>query len=84
MRSVGARDAAGGVRTSVGALDPASVASFEPQSPDADANGIVPRPNVSLERELVDLKVAEHSFGANLRVLQTQDAMMSSLLDILA
>ena len=50
----------------------------------ADADGIVPRPNVSLTDELVDLKVAEHSFGANLRVLQTEDAMMSSLLDILA
>lgn len=77
-------DAAGGVQANVVPVDPASVPSFEPQNPAADADGIVPRPNISLERELVDLKIAEHSFGSNLRVLQTEDAMMRSLLDIIA
>jgi len=97
MRSLGARDASdtqgyrprqvaltSDVRTSVRSVEPASVPSFEPGNPAADPGGIVPRPNISLSNELVNLKFAEHAFNSNLRVLEVEDAMMGALLDIIA
>ena len=71
----------GGTQTVVRGVDPPSVPSFEPGNPDADANGIVPRPNVSLAGQMVELMTAEHSFKANLRVIRTADSMLGSLFD---
>ena len=40
--------------------------------------------NVSLEEELPDLMVTQRTYEANLKVLQTRDKMLGSLLDILS
>ncbi len=39
--------------------------------------------NVNLEEELPDLMVTQRTFEANLKVLQTQDKMLGTMLDIM-
>ena len=39
--------------------------------------------NVNLEEELPDLMIAQRTYEANLKVLQTQDKMLGATLDIL-
>ena len=72
----------GGVSAEVVPVSPPSVLLLDPGDPRADANGLVHRPNVSLEQELVTLKLAKHAFRANLRALQAQDEMLGALLDL--
>lgn len=74
-------DPHGGTRVVTRPVDPPSVPSFEPNNPAADANGLVPRPNVALERELVDMLVAQRAFESSLKALSTADAMLGTLLD---
>jgi flagellar basal-body rod protein FlgC len=40
--------------------------------------------NVNLEEELPDMMVTQRTYEANLKVLQTQDKMLGTLLDILS
>ena len=40
--------------------------------------------NVSLEEELPDLMVTQRTYEANLKVLQTRDKMLGSMLDIIS
>ena len=40
--------------------------------------------NVNLEEELPDLMVTKHTYEANLKVLQTRDKMLGSMLDIIS
>lgn len=40
--------------------------------------------NVTLEEELPDLMVTKHTYEANLKVLQTRDKMLGSMLDIIS
>lgn len=72
----------GGVRSSLQPRDPATTPVFAPDNPYADTDGIVQYPNVSLEEEVIDTKLASYDYKANLKVLKTQDDMMQSLLDI--
>ncbi|MFO1243079.1 MAG: flagellar basal body rod C-terminal domain-containing protein [Rickettsiales bacterium] len=72
----------GGVKASVRPRDPASIPVYAPDHPYADTDGMVDYPNVSLEEELVDTKIASYDYKANLKVLKTADDMMQSLLDI--
>ena len=74
--------AAGGVRVEAVAVSPPSVPSFEPNDPAANAEGIVYRPNVSLEQEVVTQIQASRSYQANLQVIKTQDRMLGALFDI--
>lgn len=60
---------------------PAAVPSFEPDSPDADADGIAPRPNVSLERELIELGLAANAYRSGFRLLEAQNRTLGALLD---
>ena len=39
--------------------------------------------NVNLEEEIPDMMITQRSYEANLKVLQTQDKMLGTLLDIL-
>ncbi len=75
-------DGSGGTRAVIQAIDPPSLPSFEPDHPDADASGIVPRPNISLERQFVDMLIGQRSFEANLETIRTADEMLGALLDI--
>ena len=74
--------ASGGVRVEAVAVSPPSVPSFEPNDPAANAEGIVYRPNVSLEQEVVTQIQASRSYQANLQVIKTQDRMLGALFDI--
>ena len=74
--------AGGGVRAEPVPVSPASVPSYEPGAPDADGNGVVPRPNVSLEQEIVTQIEAQRAFEANLKVIEAEDDLLGELLDI--
>jgi len=71
-----------GVRATTEAVSPAAVLVYQPGSPQADPQGLVPYPNVSLEREAVEQISALHAFRANVRVIEAEDKMLGALLDI--
>ena len=73
--------AGGGTEAVAKPVDPAFVRDYEPDHPDADEDGIVKRPNVSLEGEFVELKRAQHAYEANLRVVKVLDGMLGTLFD---
>ncbi len=56
---------------------------YSPQSPGADVDGIIQRPNVSLEVETVEQMLARRAFEANLRTVEAADQMTKAVLDIL-
>ena len=74
----------GGVRAVMRPITPASIPVFSPDHPAADEDGLVQMPNVSLEREIVNLKMALNSYRANLKVIETADEMAGELLDRLS
>lgn len=56
---------------------------YQPGNPDADADGYVQMPNVSLSNEMVDLITASRSYEANLRVLRSFGEMVQQALSLL-
>ena len=76
--------AGGGVRTVAREVDPASVPVFDPAHPDADADGVVHMPNVSLETEMVDLLQARQAFEANLKAVETAKRMLGAVFDVVS
>jgi flagellar basal-body rod protein FlgC len=72
----------GGATASTVPVDPPSVRRVEPDAVDADAEGLVNRPNVSLDQEIVTQIRARAAFEANLATIETADEMAESLLDI--
>ena len=75
-------EAEGGVRASLHATTPPAVLRYEPGAPDADAEGLVSRPNVSLVEETVTQIDAKRAYQANLAVIKTMDEMIGSVLDL--
>ena len=73
-----------GVKAEAIPVSPPTVPVYDPQSPTADADGIVQRPNVALESEMVEQKLAQRAFEANLRTVETADRMTKTVLDIFA
>ena len=76
--------ASGGTQAEAMPVTPPTMPLYSPQSPTADADGIVQRPNVSLEMESVEQMLARRAFEANLRTVETADRMTRTVLDILA
>ncbi len=76
--------AGGGVAASTAPITPASFLSYQPDHPDADPDGMVPLPNVSLEQEVVEQIQALRLFQANVKTIQVQDQMLGALLDIVS
>ncbi len=76
--------AAGGVKSDFQSVDPRSVAVADQNAPDANADGVAYRPNVSLQEEAVRTLQAEQQYKANAKVISTADEMQSSLLDELS
>lgn len=72
----------GGVRTDVVRKDPPFVPAFDPNSPFANEDGIVGAPNVSLEEEIVHLKIAELTYKANIKTIKTAEEMSKELLSL--
>ena len=73
-----------GVNASLVPRDPSTLVAFDPDSPFADSEGLVSVPNVDVAEELVNLKLAELSYKANISVIETQNDLSEELLDILS
>ncbi len=84
QRTAFVANAYGGVEAKAVPVTPPAYLSLQPNHPDADADGLVPLPNVSLEREMVNQIQALRMFEANVKVIQTQDRMLGALLDIVS
>jgi flagellar basal-body rod protein FlgC len=56
--------------------------SYEPNHPDANAQGYVTRPNVDIMMEMVDLISASRSYEANVTVLENAKNMVKNALAI--
>jgi len=63
-------------------VDPAYVPASDPQSPYANAQGLVAMPNVDLTQEIVELAAARQSFAANLKTVQISMSTTGRLLGI--
>ncbi|MEA3284696.1 MAG: flagellar basal body rod protein FlgC [Synergistota bacterium] len=56
---------------------------YQPDHPDADQEGYVAMPNVSVVREMADMMVASRAYEANLAVTTSAKSMWTGALDIL-
>jgi flagellar basal-body rod protein FlgC len=80
--------AANGVPGGVGVTGVISDASaplmrYDPQHPDAGANGFVAYPDINPLTEMVDLMGATRSYGMNASAITAEKGMISSSLDLL-
>ena len=82
-RAVDQTTASGGVRSTRQLVDPSAVQQYDPTASDANADGIVNRPNVSIEQEVVSQISAQRQFEANLATIKAADELTESTLDIL-
>lgn len=55
---------------------------YDPTHPNADENGYVYMPNVSVEREMVDMLSAKASYQANIKSIQVFKSMYNAALEI--
>jgi flagellar basal-body rod protein FlgC len=76
--------ASGGTVAQFQNVTPASVPSFQPDSPFANADGLVAVPNVDLATEMIDSMTASTSYKANLKVIEVARQMQDQLLKIKA
>jgi flagellar basal-body rod protein FlgC len=74
----------GGTRAIVSDVAPSYIPTYDPGSPDANAEGQVAYPNVDLTEEAIQQLVARYTYAANARVVTAYDQMVKSLLDIKA
>lgn len=74
----------GGTRAAIVPRSPATQTLFAPDSPLANAQGLVDAPNVDLGEELVNQITAEAAFKANAAVIRSVDDQQDDLLDILS
>lgn len=71
-----------GVQTQIIPSQKPFVPAFSPDSPFANADGLVATPNVNLAEDIVNLQVASNSYKANLKVIQAQSDIQKDLLSI--
>jgi flagellar basal-body rod protein FlgC len=57
--------------------------AYQPDHPDANAEGYVAYPNVNVVREMADMMVASRAYEANLAVVDTGKALWNSGLEIM-
>ena len=72
----------GGTAATYAPVRPAAVPVYDPGSPQADAEGVVSRPNVDPVAETVEQLTARNGFRANLQTVRTATEMMDRLLDL--
>ena len=56
---------------------------FDPSSPAADASGFIKLPNVNPLIEMTDMREAERSYEANLKVIEASRTMLQRTVDLL-
>jgi len=71
----------GGVQTDVIPQNPTFVPAYDADSPFADENGIIGIPNINLAEEIVNIKLAEISYKANLKTIDVAGELFDELLD---
>ncbi|MFP4313148.1 MAG: flagellar basal body rod protein FlgC [Alphaproteobacteria bacterium] len=72
----------GGVRSDVVSSGRPFVPAYDPDSPFANAEGIIGAPNVDLAEEAVTMNLAEMTYKANIATLKTAEEMSDELLNI--
>jgi len=87
MKNFGAKDASvpdGGVRVAqIVKSDVPALRRYDPNHPDADADGYVSFPDINPVTEMVDLMGASRSYGLNASALQAEKGMLSASIDLL-
>ncbi len=74
----------GGVELSSIKQDPSDFQYvLDPGHPNADENGYVAMPNVSLAKEMIDLNIASKAYQANASILKRYQKMMETSLELL-
>lgn len=71
--------AQGGVTADVRIKQPGYIPAYDPNSPFANEEGEIGAPNVSLDEEAVNLKLAETTYKANIQSLKTSIEMNDEL-----
>lgn len=84
QQAVNTAQLTGGVRASLAPVSPALFAQYQPDSPDANAQGLVAAPNVDLAQETVQRIAASDAYAFNAAVAKTSDDMLKSVLDMKA
>jgi flagellar basal-body rod protein FlgC len=56
---------------------------YDPSNPAANAQGYVKLPNVNSFTEVMDMREAQHSYSANLSVMQVTRGMLTRTIDML-
>jgi flagellar basal-body rod protein FlgC len=69
-------------QTKIVPRNPGTSLSYQPGSPLASNEGFVEAPNVDIASELVNNKIAQRAYEANIRSIITWDEMQATLLDI--
>jgi flagellar basal-body rod protein FlgC len=80
----GANGQGQGTRVVSKPVTPAYIPEYQPDSPDANGQGLVAAPNVDITTESVDQVTSLRAFQANLATLRTQDEMERSAINTLA
>lgn len=76
-------EATGGVRVSAIAEDPSELPlTYDPNHPDANEEGYVEMPNVTLVKELSDAMVATQAFSANVTAFNALKSVVAKGLEI--
>ncbi|MDR2780646.1 MAG: flagellar basal body rod protein FlgC [Synergistaceae bacterium] len=57
--------------------------AYQPDHPDANADGYVAYPNVNVVREMADMMIASRAYEANLAVVDTAKTVWNGALDIM-
>ena len=84
MFGPGAREDRMGVRVKGMTTDRSPLREvYQPDHPDANANGFVSYPNVTMAAEMVDLISAQRAYEANIAVLASGSAMSQRALQLL-
>lgn len=68
-------DGLGGTRAEVVSMREPFVPAYDPNAPYANDQGLVAAPNVDLAEELVQMKLAEITYKANIKTLQAVGRM---------
>ena len=83
-KTIGGYEDIGGVRVVQIAEDQgAPRLAYQPEHPDADADGYVALPNVNVVREMTDMLVASRAYEANLAVADSAKNMWTGALEIM-
>ena len=72
-------DANGGVRSQVVARGNPFTPAFDPDSPFANADGLIGTPNIDLAEEAVNINLAEIQYKANLKTIEAASELAEEL-----